>query len=111
MNRTIIFTIAVVLSTVFFASTSYAQTVGAGNKNAVKTNWIDLNGDGLCDNVGTSLQGSRLSSKGFGKRDGSGTAIRPQDGTGLGKKGGNATLSGVHDGTGPKGSSARRGGK
>jgi len=111
MKRTLIFTIALVLSIGFFTSTSIAQTTGTGDKNAVKTSWVDVNGDGLCDNVGTSLQGSKQTSKGFGKKDGSGTAARPQDGTGFGNKGGNATVSGVHDGTGQKGSSARRGGK
>lgn len=111
MKNTSLFTIAILLSLIFFASPTSAQSNGKGNQSAVKTNWVDLNGDGLCDNVGTSAQGSMQTGKGYGKKDGSGTQARPQDGTGFGKKGGNATLSGVHDGTGPKGANGRRGGK
>lgn len=111
MKRTIIFTLALVVTTLVFASNSYAQSTGNRNQGAVKTNWVDLNGDGLCDNVGTPNQGSAQVGKGYGKKDGSGTPVRPQDGTGFGKKGGNATASGTHDGTGPKGANARRGNK
>lgn len=111
MKNTALITIAILLSLTIFTSGANAQSSGRGNQTAVTTNWVDLNGDGLCDNVGTSLQGSSKAGKGYGKKDGSGLALRPQDGTGFGNKGGNANVSGVHDGTGPKGSSARRGGK
>ena len=111
MKNAAIFTFAILLSLTIFATTSSAQSNGRGNQSAVKTNWVDLNGDGLCDNVGTSLQGSNQTAKGYGKKDGSGTQVRPQDGTGFGKKGGNATVSGVHDGTGLQGSSAARRGR
>ncbi len=111
MKNAALLTLAIILSLTFFASSTNAQTKGKGNQSATKTNWVDLNGDGLCDNVGTSLQGSSKAGKGYGKKDGSGTQVKPQDGTGLGNKGGNATLSGTHDGTGKKGASAGRRGK
>jgi hypothetical protein len=111
MKNAALFTLVVLLSLTVFTSSSSAQSVGRGNPSTVKTNWVDLNGDGLCDNVGTALQGSNKTGKGYGKKDGSGTQLRPQDGTGFGNKGGNATVSGVHDGTGPKGANGRRGSK
>ncbi|RJP72799.1 MAG: hypothetical protein C4539_03055 [Ignavibacteriales bacterium] len=112
MKRSALFTIALFFSFLLFASTADAQTKGNGNGSGSgqKINWVDSNGDGICDNFGTSLQGSN-SGKGYGKKDGTGTGIRPQDGTGYGKKGGNGTGTGVCDGTGPKGSASRKGGK
>lgn len=111
MKRTALLTLAVVLSVLFFASSAQAQTTGNGQGKGVKTNWVDANGDGICDNVGTSAQGKMNSGKGFGKKDGTGNPLRPQDGTGFGAKNGNLTGTGVCDGSGPKGAAARRGGK
>lgn len=110
MKRTAFFAIAIFFSFFLFANSSNAQTKGNGNGNQQKINWVDTNGDGICDNYGTSLQGSN-SGKGYGKKDGTGTGLRPQDGTGYGKKGGLATGTGTCDGTGPKGSASRKGGK
>lgn len=95
-----------------FTTNTYAQTTPSGNGKGLgaKTNWVDADGDGICDNVGTSNQGVNRSGKGYGKKDGTGNPVRPQDGTGFGKKGGNATGTGACDGTGPKGS-ANRGGR
>ena len=111
MKNAALFTLAILLSLTFFASSANAQSTGRGNPTPVKTNWVDLNGDGLCDNVGTPAQGSSQVGKGYGKKDGTGTQVRPLDGTGFGNKGGNATVSGVHDGTGPQGSTAGRRGR
>lgn len=103
----VLFSVAL-LSSITFAQE--AQTVkNVKNQNA---NWVDANGDGICDNFGTDLQGSKNqnrkankgvnkgSGKGFGNgnANGDGTGIRPQDGTGFGKKNGNGICSG--DGTG-----------
>lgn len=83
-------------------------------------NWIDENGDGICDNYGTENQGTgqRLGRRGKAVNGttgqvggyGDGTGVRPQDGTGFGRKAGNGTGTGTCDGTGPKGAS-RRGNK
>ncbi len=108
MKRTALF-FAIVLSLVFLSSTSQAQTTGGGQGRGVKTNWVDLNGDGICDVAGTPGQGVNRTGKGYGKKDGTRTQVRPQDGTGFGNKGGNQTATGTHDGTGPKG--GRQGGK
>ena len=109
MKRAALF-LTVVLSVILLSASSYAQTTPT---NPVKTpgiNWVDANGDGICDNFGTANQGVGRTGKGYGKKDGTGNPLRPQDGTGYGKKAGNATGTGVCDGTGPKGS-ARRGGR
>lgn len=121
---------ALFLAVLFVTSTSFAQN-GPGGKGGqqaqLKTNWVDMDGDGICDNVGTDKQGTG-GGKGYGLKDGSGSAPRPQDGTGNGRKGqgmrgGNGDGSGLApqdgtglgsgngtgdcDGTGPKG---KRGG-
>ncbi len=103
MKRTALIFAVALFTIVLFNSNTNAQTTPTG----VKVNWVDANGDGICDNVGTSLQGVNRTGKGYGKKDGTGTQVRPQDGTGLGNKGGNQTATGTHDGTGPKG--GRRG--
>ncbi|MBA4406915.1 hypothetical protein C0389_06540 [bacterium] len=109
MKRTAIFFAVVLFTIVLFNSNANAQTTGNGR--GAKVNWVDANGDGICDNVGTSLQGVNRTGKGYGKKDGTGNPLRPQDGTGFGAKGGNLTGTGVCDGSGPKGSMGRRGGK
>ena len=95
--------------------------VQTATTSAIQTglNWVDENGDGICDNYGTENQGSKqgLGRKGKGQGlnngtgtrggFGDGTGVRPQDGTGFGRKGGNATGTGTCDGTGPKGSGSR----
>lgn len=102
---------SVLFLAMLFTSNSYAQSTPSGNgKNfGAKTNWVDADGDGICDNFGTNQQANK-SGKGYGKKDGTGNPARPQDGTGFGKKGGNATGTGMHDGTGPKGN-VNRGGR
>ncbi|MFH1198348.1 MAG: hypothetical protein V1720_21785 [bacterium] len=115
MKRSIFFSIAAVIAFLFFSTNINAQnqgkgngTPGSGNPDAPKVNWVDANGDGICDNFGTTNQGSGKG-KGYGKKDGTGNHVRPQDGTGYGKKGGNGT--GICDGTGSKGRGNRGGNK
>ncbi|MCX7876051.1 MAG: hypothetical protein N2321_07790 [Melioribacteraceae bacterium] len=105
MKRTAIF-FAILLGLFLVAESSNAQTVGNQNKGA-KTNWVDANGDGICDNVGTSAQGS---GKGYGKKDGSGTPAQPKDGTGFGAKN-KAANSESSAGNNSSGSMFRRGRK
>ena len=112
-----------ILSNSLFAQE--AQTV----KNVKKTqlqqaNWVDANGDGICDNGTGTAQGTqnknKKMNKGANKGTGSGEALgngrgdgsgqRPQDGTGFGKKSGGGT--GNCDGTqASRKGSGRRGGK
>ena len=101
--------LAIVLFTItLLTGTMFAQQQlgdGTGNPNAPRTNWVDANGDGICDNFGTDLQGANSKrmkmnkglNKGTGAGDGTGnglgdgSGLKPQDGTGFGRKGsGNA---------------------
>jgi len=121
MKRLINFSV-ILLALVVLSNAAFAQTQNKfQEKRLIKTqnmvedgqmgvNWIDANGDGICDNFGTEKQGNR---QGNGAKNGNkggygdGSGVRPQDGTGLGSGNG----SGVCDGTGPKGSSKRAGRK
>jgi hypothetical protein len=80
----------------------HAQQKGtAGTRGA---QFIDQDGDGVCDNFGTKTgqkMGNSQRAKGYGPADGTGNMGQgPKDGTGYGKAAGNGT--GVCDGTGPK---------
>lgn len=107
MKRSILF-FAILLGLFFVAETANAQTVGNPNKGA-KTNWVDANGDGICDNVGTSAQGAGIG-KGHGKKDGTGTPMQPKDGTGYGAKNHSAN-NGNTEGTGTGSGNMMRCGK
>ncbi|MBU1099338.1 MAG: hypothetical protein KKA84_02955 [Bacteroidetes bacterium] len=113
---------------VILSGSVFAQATGQGpqrlngnpNSTPLMTNWVDLNGDGICDNFGTENQGMRQKANNQGRRgkggNGTGTAtgqglfngfgdgsgIRPQDGTGFGRGNGSGTGTGtgVCDGTG-----------
>jgi hypothetical protein len=122
MKRIINLSIVLVV-TMLLTSSLFAQS-GQGNGNGFRGNginpnpqWVDLNGDGICDNFGAEAQGKSMkgskmfknngnpSGLGLGNGHGDGSGIRPQDGTGFGKGngGGLGNGTGVCDGSGPKG--------
>jgi hypothetical protein len=71
-------------------------------------NFVDANGDGICDQCGTG-GGAQRTGKGARRGPGDGTGNRgigPKDGTGRGP--GPSACGGTCNGTGPKGA-ARRG--
>lgn len=125
INTSIFFLALTLLSTAVFAQSNSNGNKGVKQfnqgQNGVKLNWVDANGDGICDNFGTENQGQGKANKntklnkrngnstglGLGNGFGDGSGIRPQDGTGFGR--GNGTGSGSCDGTGPKGKSTRNG--
>jgi hypothetical protein len=109
-------TLAVVLALgVMFTNSVYAQQKGTGTPKGQGQYFVDQDGDGICDNVGTH-QGQKMGKgKGYGPKDGTGNKGQgPKDGTGFGSGNctgtGTGTGTGVCDGTGPKGS-MNRGGK
>ena len=132
-NLSVIAIVAVMLSGAAYAQSSsqfhYMKQVKAQvgtNGVQLRTNWIDVDGDGICDNYssaarvrntnanggkGMGLQNTGNSlGNGSGYRFGDGSGLHPQDGTGLGFKngGGTGTGTGVCDGTGPKGNTKGR---
>lgn len=116
------------LTFVLFTSVTFAQT-GVGNGFGAQlhlnqSQWVDADGDGICDNFGTENQGVGRANMGaqkmgnpnpgtpmglgLGNGLGDGSGLRPQDGTGFGA--GNGTGTGVCDGTGAS-TGGRRGGR
>lgn len=116
MKRIIqIATALAVVSALGFAQTAtkeQTKTTGkADTENVTKAqhgaNFVDADGDGVCDNFKTrsGMQGRHGKGKGPGNGTGN-MGMGPKDGTGYGAGKGNGT--GMCDGTGPKGN---RGGK
>ncbi len=80
---------------------------------SVGPNFVDANGDGICDNLqarqGAGRQGVR---RGRGPGDGTGNnGIGPKDGTGYGAGRGAGVCTGTCTGTGQARGSQRRGGR
>ena len=114
--------LTILLLSLFTSSSLFAQEQKSQNQNLeqikakqqLKTNspnWIDEDGDGICDNyekdtTGKQFKGSKSKQNKKG-RFGDGSGIRPQDGTGFGFKNNSATC----DGSGSKGKTNRRGRK
>jgi hypothetical protein len=132
-NLSVIAITAVMLSGATYAQSAsqfqYKKQVKAKvgtNGIQLRTNWVDVDGDGICDNYssaarvrnmnanggkGSGLQnGGNSIGNGSGYRFGDGSGLHPQDGTGLGFKngGGTGTGTGTCDGTGPKGNAKGR---
>ncbi len=64
--------LAIVALTVTFSSTTFAQG-GKGNAKALKTNWVDLDNDGVCDNyTGTAKMNKGAVRPNFVDADGDG---------------------------------------
>jgi hypothetical protein len=94
-----------------FAAFAAAQTTPGpaptpGAPATVGPNFVDANGDGICDRFQSGQRGAGQG-QGRGRRVGDGTHPRPQDGTGFGP--GPSAGGGTCDGTGPKGRGMRRG--
>jgi hypothetical protein len=115
MKRALIFSIGLVMA-LAVATTAAAQTPQSPSPQkragtAVGPNFVDANGDGICDNfqAGTRAgRGMKSGRGGYGPGDGTGNqGIGPKDGTGYGSGSGAGT--GMCDGTGPKGKGMRRG--
>ncbi|HSK08564.1 MAG TPA: hypothetical protein VK911_03245 [Vicinamibacterales bacterium] len=120
MKQTLILSLGALFVLASLATVAEAQTPPPGNPTtpAVGVNFIDANGDGICDNF---QNGNRMGpgqgqgkgmrkGKGYGPGDGTGTSgIGPRDGTGFGKTAGAGAGTGVCDGTGPKGQGRGRG--
>ena len=106
INLSAILALSLVFTTAAFAQDENQNTnqnrkmVKAQTMQATGTqsdNWVDADGDGICDNFGTERQGQG-NGKGYGLKDGSGAGLKPQDGTGFGKM--NGAGNGIGDGTG-----------
>jgi len=99
----------IVLVAVTASAQSRPTTPPAGQGTTVGPNFVDNNGDGICDNfqAGTPKGPGQGRGRGYGRGMGNGTHVGPQDGTGFGR--GAQAGGGTCDGTGPKGRGMRRG--
>jgi hypothetical protein len=99
------------VATAASAQTQPPQTPQKPAGTAIGPNFVDLNGDGICDNYQTGNRAgraARVGRGGYGPGDGTGNQhVGPKDGTGYGP--GAAGGTGICDGTGPKGKALRRG--
>jgi hypothetical protein len=111
MKRTLVLAAGLVLAFAAFAAaqTTPSPAPAAGAPTTVGPNFVDANGDGICDRFQSGQRGpGQGQGQGRGRRLGNGTHPRPQDGTGFGP--GPSAGGGTCDGTGPKGRGMRRGG-
>jgi hypothetical protein len=101
---------------IVMADVAGAQTMNPPASNPPTTvgpNFVDANGDGMCDNCSGTGQGqgrkARKGKGGYGPADGSGNqGVGPRDGSGYGPGAGSGTCTG----TGSKGQGrGRRGGR
>ena len=99
MKRTWILALGIL---VLSASAAFAQaptTPQPPSGATVGANFVDANGDGICDN----FQAGNRMGQGQGKGRGNGQRLGPRDGSGYGAPAGAGTGTGTCDGTGPKG--------
>lgn len=107
MTRALILGLGALLVTAAVASAQSrpAAAPKATGQATVGANFVDANGDGICDNFQSGARGAngQGQGKGYGRGKGNGTHVGPQDGTGFGVQAGAGTGTGICDGTGPKG--------
>jgi hypothetical protein len=115
MKKVLMMTVATLaLATWAAAADDAAATpTPAASKATVGPNFVDADGDGICDHfqARSEVRGAargRSGKRGYGPGDGTGNqGIGPRDGSGYGPGGG----SGNCDGTGPKGQGRGRSGR
>jgi hypothetical protein len=114
MKRIVLTTAGIVIMTAALASaqtTTPPQTPApaTGQQTAVGPNFVDADGDGICDRFearganarGQGKAGARAGGRGYGPRDGTGNqGVGPRNGTGYGPgaKSGNCTGTGARGG-------------
>ena len=110
--KRILFALALILAVTTFASAQSAPAPGSaqGAPTTVGANFVDANGDGICDLYQAGRNGSQRgqrAGKGYGPGNGTGNmGAGPKDGTGYGP--GTGVCTGTCTGTGT-GQAMRRG--
>lgn len=114
MKRTLLSTLGLLLLGASIALAQQAPAPGgppAGQQ--VGPNFVDADGDGICDNYQTRRAGGQKAGKGRGPGNGTGNnGVGPRDGTGYGAGNGTGTCTGTCNGTGQgRGGAQHRGGR
>jgi hypothetical protein len=107
MKRITILAVGFLTVAAIAASAQTPTTPQPQARTAMGANFVDANGDGICDlyQSGARQGQAQGKGKGYGRGNGTGTHVGPQDGTGFGAPAGAGTGAGtgICDGTGPKG--------
>ncbi len=104
MNRVLILSLGALLALAVTTASAQTASPAQGPQAAprvVGPNFVDNNGDGICDLYQSGARPGSGMGRGYGRGRGNGTHVGPQDGTGYGP--GPAAGGGTCDGTGPKG--------
>jgi hypothetical protein len=110
MKRTLLYSLGLLL---LGASIAAAQTPSPGapvSGQQAGPNFVDANGDGICDNYQTRQGAGQRAGQRNGPGNGAGNkGVGPRDGTGYGARNGSGTCTGTCNGTGQ--GQQRRGGR
>ena len=98
MKRTLVLAIGILVLSAAAMSAQSPTTPQSPTGARVGANFVDANGDGVCD----LFQSGNRQGQGGGKAQ-RGKRLGPQDGSGYGAPAGAGTGTGICDGTGPKG--------
>jgi hypothetical protein len=98
MKRTLVLAIGILVLSAAAMSAQSPTTPQPPAGTTVGANFVDANGDGVCDN----FQSGNRQGQGAGKAQ-RGKRLGPQDGSGFGAPAGAGTGTGICDGSGPKG--------
>jgi hypothetical protein len=99
MKRTVLYTLGLLLLGASIAAAQTAPTPPQGTR--VGPNFVDANGDGICDNYQARPATGQAAGKRHGARNGGGNnGVGPRDGTGFGARSGAGTCTGTCNGTG-----------
>jgi hypothetical protein len=101
MKRALILAIGIVAIAAVTTSAQAPTPPQAPAKTTVGPNFVDANGDGICDN----FQSGTRQGQGNGVGRGKGQRMSPRDGSGFGApaRAGGGTGTGICDGKGPSG--------
>ena len=98
MKRTLILALGILAVSASAALAQSPTTPQPAAGTAVGANFVDANGDGICD----LFQSGSRQGQGGGQAQ-RGKRLGPKDGSGFGAPAGAGTGTGICDGTGPKG--------
>ena len=103
MKRMLLYTLGVLLLGASIAAAQTPPASGPPSGQQVGPNFVDANGDGICDNYQTRQANGQRAGRRNGPGNGSGNkGVGPRDGTGYGARsgGGGGNCTGTCNGTG-----------
>lgn len=86
MRKILVLTVIALTLAIFGTELMAQGGKGKGKSNAPKTNWVDANGDGVCDNVGTAGTNNGAVRPNYIDADGDGICDNANGTTGKGQR-------------------------